>query len=101
MVIWSSEMAERLAMGDWLREHLSYEDKLGFYADLSEGIRGIVESAFDLATPAPRADSAERTADEGSPLDAPPATPLATGEAENPNQQTRLSASGARHHGGR
>lgn len=35
------------------------------------------------------------------PLDAPPATPLATGEAENPNQQTRLSASGARHHGGR
>lgn len=35
------------------------------------------------------------------PLDAPPASPLATGEAENPNQQTRLSASGARHHGGR
>lgn len=35
------------------------------------------------------------------PLDAPPATPLATGEAENPNQQTRLSALGARHHGGR
>ena len=32
---------------------------------------------------------------------APPASPLATGEAENPNQQTRLSALGARHHGGR
>ncbi|MRI57765.1 hypothetical protein D8770_28295, partial [Methylobacterium sp. DB1607] len=56
MVIWSGEMAERLFLGDWLREHLSYEDKLGFYADLSEGIREIVESALDLATPAPRTD---------------------------------------------
>ncbi len=56
MVIWSSEMAERLAMGNWLRERLSYEDKLGFYADLSQGIRDIVESAFDLSTPALRTD---------------------------------------------
>ncbi|UYW25730.1 hypothetical protein OKC48_21020 [Methylorubrum extorquens] len=34
-------------------------------------------------------------------IDAPPATPLATGEAANPSQPTRLSASGAHHHGGR
>ncbi|MFC7663791.1 hypothetical protein ACFQWF_15175 [Methylorubrum suomiense] len=47
MTIWSSEMAERLAMGDWLREHASYEDKLAFYADLSEGIRDVVEAALD------------------------------------------------------
>lgn len=33
-------------------------------------------------------------------IDAPPASPLATGEAANPNQQTRLSASGAHHYGG-
>ncbi|WP_298967675.1 hypothetical protein [uncultured Methylobacterium sp.] len=44
MQIWSHEIAVRLSMGDYLRDGLTYEDKIHIHREVEVEIRSIVES---------------------------------------------------------
>ena len=71
MVIWSGEVVGRLNMGGCFRDDLTYDDLLEINAAISEEIRSIVGSAFDLSTPAPRTDGGMAAGEDANFGDAP------------------------------
>jgi hypothetical protein len=47
MVIWANDVMGALAVGDWLRDDLSYDDKIELDHAIRREIRSIIEMAFD------------------------------------------------------
>lgn len=54
MIVWTDEIVSCLALGDYLREDLSYDDKISINAKIDREIRRIIESAFSHPALAPR-----------------------------------------------
>ena len=62
MTVWTGDIVGRLFMGEYLRDNLTYDERIEVDDILGEEIRSIVATAFALASP--RADSDEWTAGE-------------------------------------
>ncbi len=46
MTVWADEIVGRLAMGGYLRDDFSYDDKLAIHDAVADEVRSIIESAF-------------------------------------------------------